>query len=219
MTIIYYYGGFYLENSYDELGAAEFAHNGFYVALAAAVGLIAQYFIPRPEPIARLSLTRPVFPRFEKPQAAWRWPFVILVTPLRWLRTLIGWSLAHLGRLMAGTPVLAYLIGLVAASELEQRGGLAFARLIGFRRQPSLFGVSEVLDPFSGFDLKFSGILAPYFPAPTDKYDKPFQSSWEAIKKLADEFWYALSTHGDRNPAFDQLADMLKYDLDRVRDH
>lgn len=214
MTIIYYYGGFYVENSYNELGAAEFAHDGFYVALAAAIGLIVQYAIPRPEPVARLSLTRPVFTRFEKPQTAWRWPFVILVTPLRWLRTLIGWSLAHLGRLMAGTPVLAYLIGLVAASELEQRGGLAFARLIGFRRQPSLFGVSEVLDPFSGFDLKFSGILAPFFPAPTDKFDKPFQSSWEAIKKLAEDFQYALSTHGSREPGFfDQLADMLKYDL------
>ncbi len=47
MVIIYYYGGFFIENRYEDFGAAEFAQNGFYIALAAAVGLIVQFAIPR----------------------------------------------------------------------------------------------------------------------------------------------------------------------------
>ncbi len=212
MVTIYYYGGFFIENRYEDYGAAEYAKNGFYITLAAALGLIAQVAIPRRDPVARPSLTPLVFRPLERPRAAWRWPLVILSAALDWLRTLIGWLFAQVGHLMARTPVLAYLIGLAAASELEQRGGLGYARLLGFRKQPSLFGATEVLEPFAKLD--FSGILAPFFPAPKDHFDKPLESSWEAIKTLAEDFRYALSTHGPREPGFfDLLGDMLKYDL------
>jgi len=209
VAVGYYFGAFFYENRQEELGAAKYAENGFYVALIAAAGLLVQYIIPRPDNVARLSLTRFERPSLQPPRSAWRWPFVAL---WGWLKAIIGWFFAQFRRVMADTPPLAYLFAFIAAAELERYAGEPFGRFFGFRKQPSLFGVDKILEPFSKLD--FSGILAPFFPSPQDKYDEPLKASWESIRQLFDDFIYALSTHGTREIGFfDGLADVLKYDV------
>jgi branched-chain amino acid transport system permease protein len=212
VVVIYYYGMLFYENHQNKTNARDFIGSGFWVGLAAALGLIVQVGLPRPGWRLRLTIISPIFPPLVQPRAAWRWPFVLIKTALRWLWAIIHWLLSPVGKLLAGTPVLAYLIGLWAATELEFRDGLPFARLLGFRKEPSLFGASDVLEPFRKLD--FSGILSPFFPAPADKVDKPLQASWEAIKTLAETFVEALSTQGKRDPGFFSVfKDVLEYDL------
>lgn len=208
----YYYGVFFYENHHKNLDDIQYVGNGFYIALAAASGLVIQSVLPRPEGRVKISLTPLTFPPVERAKTWWRWPLAGLRTLLHWVRAVIGWCFAQLARLMKGTPVLAYLVGLWAAAELEYREGRSFARLLGFRKELSLFGVSDVLTPFSKLD--FTGILAPFFPAPTNKYPHPLHSSWDAIHKLAEDFISAFSSHGARNPGFFKLLfDVTKYDL------
>lgn len=212
VAVGYYYGGFFFENRSEDLGAGQYVESGFYVALAAAVGLVIQYVIPRADPTTRLSLTRLSLPPLHRPRVAWRWPFAVLRTAVQWIKAVFGWFFAQLGRVMTGTPMLAYLIGFIAAAELERRDGLAFGRLFDFRKQPSLFGADRVLEPFSNLD--FTGILTPFFPAPQDTYDAPLRASWDAIRQLGEDFVYALSTHGPREIGFfDMLGNVLNYDI------
>ncbi len=208
----YYYGTFFYEDHVnDSTSATEFVRSGFFVALVAGLGLIAQAALPRANPgVAGNPLVRPVPVEAAGPVALpqnWRWPFA-------WLRA----RLSPLTRRIAGylalsrIPVLAYLVGMLAATELERREGQAFSRLLGFRRVPSLFGSTELLEPFSKLD--FSGILAPFFPSPTDTYDAPLRASWEALRQLGEDFVYALTSHGAREPGFLKvLLHVVEYDL------
>ncbi len=214
MAIAYYYGAFFFENRADQLGAANFTRSGFYVALFAALGLIVQYFLPRPatNPVPRAVPFDVPAPR--RATQWWRWPGTLLGMVWDWVRAVIGWLRAQLKRVLVGTPMLAFLLGLVAAAELEQRSGAALARLLEFRRgrPPVLFGATKLLEPFS--DLDFSGILAPFFPAPTDPTDEPLRRSWDALSELLTDFAHAFTTQDPRNPGFfDVLFDVVVYDL------
>ncbi|MEW6578252.1 MAG: hypothetical protein AB1435_03555, partial [Chloroflexota bacterium] len=165
MLVGYYFGTFFYEDHVNaKTAAADFTRSGFYVALAAGVGLIVLAALQqtsgrtRPNPVESVGV-------LELPRN-WRLPFAWLRAQLsRYARRVT--SYLQLGRI----PVLAYLVGLLAATELERREGGAFARLVGFRRTPSLFGSTELLEPFSKLD--FSGILAPMFPSPSDKFEAP----------------------------------------------
>jgi len=209
ILIGYYYGTFLYEDHVNDANpsAMEYVRSGFYVALVAGLGLVVQAVLPRVNvrSIARPAPAEPAGP-VELPQN-WRLPFA-------WLRA----RLSPIARRVAAylqlsrIPVLAYLVGMVAATELERREGPEFARLLGFRRMPSLFGSTELLEPFS--DLDFSGILAPFFPAPTDTFDAPLRSSWEALRELGSDFVYALTSHGAREPGFFKvLLHVVEYDL------
>ncbi|NLX11226.1 MAG: branched-chain amino acid ABC transporter permease [Chloroflexi bacterium] len=108
--------------------------------------------------------------------------------------------------------MLAYLIGIVAAVELERRDGASFAGLLGFRRPLSLFGATDLLEPFS--DLDFSGVLTPFFPAPGKTFDAPLRSSWDALRGLGETFFDSLFTQSAREPGFfSLLLDVLEYDV------
>jgi branched-chain amino acid transport system permease protein len=214
VAIGYYYGAFFFENRKSSVDALDFVDSGFWVTLVAALGLIVQYVIPRSETPAKLSLTRLTLPPMGQARAWWGWPFTWLRGLLRWIRALFAWILAQVSRAMTGTPVLAYLVGLWAAVELEQRAAEPLAELLGFRRgrPPSLFGATELLEPFSKLD--FSGVLAPLFPAPTDTVHEPLRQSWEAIRTLAQDFINAFSTQDPRTPGFfNVLFDVVLYDL------
>ncbi len=212
IVIGYYYAAFFYESYEEDLDALQYVKDGFYVVLAAALGLIVQFALPRPAGRLKISVTKLERPPAITVQNWWGWPWAAIRILLGWLRAGIGWVYVQLTRLMRGTPLLAYLIGLWAAADLEYREGPTFAKLLGFRKELSLFGVSDVLKPFS--DLDFSGILAPFFPAPSDKYPHPLNSSWDAIHQLAKDFISAFSSHGARNPGFfKQLFDVLQYDI------
>ena len=208
MLVGYYYGTFlYEDHVNDSTSATEFVRSGFFVALVAGLGLIAQAAIPHagPQVAARPAPVKPAGP-VELPQN-WRLPFA-------WTRARLAPLTRRLGAYLqlSRIPVLAYLIGLLAATELERREGEEFARLLGFRRMPSLFGSTELLEPFSNLD--FSGILAPFFPAPTDNFDAPLRASWEALRQLGEDFVYALTTHGPREPGFLKvLLHVVEFDL------
>jgi branched-chain amino acid transport system permease protein len=212
IAVGYYYGAFFYENHLNTVDAVQFVNSGFYVALFASLGLIVQYALPRPGVTFSRRLHPLTLPPIEPARTWWRWPFVGLRGAFRWMGAIIRWLLAPIGRAMTGTPTLAYLIGLVGAAEVERREGLAFARMLGFRRAPSLFGSTELLEPFSKLD--FSGILAPFFPAPTDHFDSPLRASWDALHALGQDFINALSTQGAREPGFfSVLLHVVEYDI------
>jgi len=212
VAVGYYYGGFFYENQKSRVDAIPFLNSGFYVALFASLGLIAQVAIPRRAVTYSLRLHPLQLQPIQAPRARWRWPFAVVRGVLRWIGAGIGWLLAPIRRVMTGTPVLAYLIGLWAAAEIERREGEAFADLLGFRRTPSLFGATELLEPFSKLD--FSGILAPFFPSPTAHYDQPLRASWDALHALGQDFINALSTQSAREPGFfSLLVNVFKYDV------
>jgi len=198
LALGYYYGAFFFENRANDRGAAGFVESGFYVTLVAALGLIAQAFIPRPqEPASSASAPAPE-PGTAVEMARWRRPF--------W------WFGRQFRRYLGNAPTMAYLIGIWGAMLLERRDGESFARLLGFRRTPSLFGATEILEPFSR--LEFSRVLAPIFPAPTDNFERPLAASFEAVGDLAQDFWNALFTQGPREPGFfSLLVDVIEYDL------
>lgn len=211
-AVVYYYGALFYENRDSAVGVTDFVGSGFYVALVAALGLIVQYVLPHNGDRLVFSVTPFAVPEFKRAQHWWGWPWVLVRAALHWIRAVFGWLFTQLGRAMAGTPTLAYLVGLVAAVELEKREGMAFARLLGFRRPPSLFGTTEILEPFSKLD--FTGVLAPFFPAPADTVDAPLEQSWEAIRTLGQDFINALTTQGPREPGFFSLLfDVLEYDI------
>lgn len=119
---------------------------------------------------------------------------------------------APLRRQLARAPVLAYLIGLVAAVALERWVGEDFARMLRFRKIPNLFGTLDIMEPFS--DLDFSGILAPFFPSPSMTIEAPLQQSGQAIGNLATTFWNSLFYQGARDPGFfDVLLRVVVYDV------
>jgi branched-chain amino acid transport system permease protein len=215
IAVGYYYGAFFYENQQNSVDALPFVDSGFYVTLVASLGLIVQFAIPRPKAAYTLWDVRfhpPTLAAFESPSVWWRWPSAVVRGVWGWIGAVIGWLLAPIGRAMNRMPVLAYLVGIWAAAEIERREGAPFAKLLGFRRAPSLFGATELLEPFSKLD--FSGILAPFFPAPTDHYDKPLQASWTAIRDVADTFIKALSTQGPRDPGFfNVLLHVVEYDI------
>lgn len=207
-VIVYYYGVLFYEND----SAFDYARAGFFVALAGAAGLIAQAMIPRDGVRFRIEWPSFTAPVFAAPRRWWNWPKALLGSALAWLRALLGWLLTPLARNLKGAPALAYLVGIVAATELERRDGRAFARLLGWRREPSLFGVTELVEPFSKLD--FSGILAPFFPSPNAKVDAPLRQSWDAISALGQDFIRALTEHGPREPGFfNELLRVFEYDL------
>jgi branched-chain amino acid transport system permease protein len=206
MLVGYYFGTFFYEDHVNARAAAlDFTRSGFYVALAAGLGLVLlaalQQVLDRPRPNPGAAEGALELPR------NWRWP-------LAWLRA----QLARYARRVAAyfqfgrIPVLAYLLGLLAAIELERRDGDAFARLVGFRRTPSLFGSTELLEPFS--ELDFSGILAPLFPSPGDVVETPLQQSWEALRQLGSDFVSSLTTQSAREPGFFKvLLQVVQFDL------
>lgn len=213
MGVGYYYGAFFFENRQQSTDAVEFIGVGFYVALFAGLGLIIQYAIPREGISMGVQLTAVTLPAIGQPRAWWGWPFTWLRGLLGWIGALLGWALAQLRRLMAGTPLLAYLLGLWAAFELEQREAASLAKLLAFRRNrpPTLFGAAKLMDPF---ELDFSGILAPFFPAPSDDYAKPLNASWSAIRDLGREIGNALVSNDPREPGFfEVLGDVVIYDV------
>ncbi len=211
-AVLYYYGAFFYENRQSSTDATAFVGSGFFVALFAAIGLVIQFALPRDTERLTLSVTPFTAPSLTTARRWWGWPRVVVRAAFAWVRAVFAWVFEQLGRAMTGTPTLAYLVGLVAAAELEQREGLAFARLLGFRRPPSLFGSTEILQPFSKLD--FTGILAPFFPAPADQVSQPIQQSWDAIRTLGQDFLNALTTQGPREPGFFSLLfDVAKYDI------
>jgi branched-chain amino acid transport system permease protein len=202
MLVGYYYGTFFYEDHVNaKTAATDHVQAGFVVALAAGLMLVAL------SALQRRATRVPANPgsatgALELPRG-WRMPFAWLWHALR-----AGVRSLQLSRV----PVLAYLVGGVLAIELERREGEAFARLLGFRRVPGLFGSTELLEPFSKLD--FSGILAPLFPSPTDRFDAPLRASWEALRQLGDDFIYALTSHGAREPGFFKvLLHVVEYDL------
>lgn len=112
----------------------------------------------------------------------------------------------------ARTPLLAFQLGLLVAVLVEQWGGLDFAQSLGLRRIPRLFGFGDIFEPFS--NLNFSGILAPFFPSPSDNFEAPLRSSLEAIGQLIATFWDSLFFQGPRDPGFFlTLGRVLAYDI------
>ncbi len=201
LTLGYYYGTFFYESRANDRGAAGFVESGFYVALIAGLVLILQALIPlrrEAEILAAGAAVEPEPPTQVVEGPRWRQPFRRFGRQFR--------------RYFGSAPTMAYLAGAWAAMLLERHDGGFFARLVGFRRAPSLFGATEILEPFS--DLQFSGILAPFFPAPTDNFPHPFAASLDAIGDLARDIWSALFTQGPRDPGFfSLLIDVLTYDL------
>jgi branched-chain amino acid transport system permease protein len=121
-------------------------------------------------------------------------------------------SASRLGSQFARIPLMAYQIGLLVAVLIEQRFGLDFARTLELRRIPRLFGFGDIFEPFS--NLNFSGILAPFFPSPSDNFEQPLRSSLEAVGQLITTFWESLFYQGVRDPGFfTTLARVLMYDL------
>lgn len=214
MAVGYYYGAFFFENRNNSLDATGFVGPGFYIALFAAFGLIIQYMLPRPGAVLRFEFVPFDVPILRTSQRWWRWPFALLGSAWDWMRAAFSWLGAQLARWLAGTPMLAFMFGLVAAAELEQRSGHPLAELLEFRRgrPPGLFGATKLLEPFS--DLDFSGILAPFFPAPTDPTNEPVRRSWDALRTLITDFGNSFTTQDPRNPGFfDVFFDVLVYDL------
>lgn len=214
MIVGYYYGAFFFENRTGNVDATGFVGIGFYIALLASIGLLVQYVLPRPGLNNHVALDALTLPAIGAPPRWWGWPRAVLRGVLGWVGAVFKWIGAHLSRWMAGTPTLAYLIGLVAAANLEQRGGAPLAELLGFRRGrlPGLFGATKLLEPFSNLD--FSGILAPFFPSPSDPTNAPLRRSWDALSALAGDFADALTTQNPREPGFiDVLFDVVVYDL------
>lgn len=214
VAVGYYYGAFFFENRTNSVDAVTFVGGGFFVTLFAALGLIAQIAIPREGNTLSVRLVPLTLPAIGRAETWWRWPGVWLRGALSWIGAAFGWLARQIGQVMTGTPVLAYLVGLWAAVELELRAGRPMAELLGFRRGrvPSLFGATELLEPFSGLD--FSGILAPFFPSLSQERGEPLRRSWEAIRTLGDDFINALSTQDPRSPGFfDVLKDVVTYDL------
>ena len=214
MILGYYYGAFFFENRSSQVNSFEFVGAGFYVVFAAAFGLIVQYAVPRPGISRKVVLVRFSFPALTRPKAVWRWPFAVLRYLLSWIGAGWGWIRAQLAVWLARTPLLAYLIGLIAAAKLEQYAANPLAELLGFRRgrPPGLLGATKLLEPFSNLD--FSGILAPMFPAPTDPTNEPLRRSWDALSALFTDFTHAFVTQNPRNPGFfDVFGDVVIYDL------
>lgn len=200
LALAYYYGTFFYESRANDRGATGFVESGFYVALIAALVLIAQALIPRRRDVTTPAVAPAVEAGPSQPVDVPRWR-----RPFRWLGR-------QFRRRLGNAPTMAYLFGVWAAMLLERHDGGLFARLVGFRRAPSLFGATEILEPFS--DLEFSGILAPFFPAPTDNFERPLSASLDAIGDLARDIWSALFTQGPRDPGFfSLLIDVLTYDL------
>lgn len=209
ILIGYYYGTFFYEDWVnDTTSATDYVRGGFYLALAAGLGLVLQAVIPRantanPSEAATAAVVGDASALPGTRRAA-------LTLGRARLSGAVRQAVAALQ--LSRVPVLAYLIGIFAATELERREGQAFARLLGFRRMPSLFGSTELLEPFSRLD--FSGVLAPMFPSPSDSFDAPLQHSWEAVRKLVEDFVYALTSHGPREPGFfSVLLRVVEYDL------
>ncbi len=202
MLVGYYYGTFFYEDHVNaKTSATDYVRAGFVVALAAGLMLVVL------SALQQRATRAPANPgsatgALELPRG-WRMPFASL-----WRSVRQGIRSLQLSRV----PALAYLIGGAVAIELERREGDTFARLLGFRRVPGLFGSTELLEPFSKLD--FSGILAPFFPSPTDRFDAPLRSSWEALRQLGEDFVYALTSHGAREPGFFKvLLHVVEYDL------
>jgi branched-chain amino acid transport system permease protein len=104
---------------------------------------------------------------------------------------------------LAAAPLLAYLLGALAAVGLELIAGGVIARLLGMRDLPVLFGTIDVLKHFGDLDL--SGILGPLFPAAATV--APFAESGRAIVGV-------LSTLiGDLPPALLTLLQVVVYNL------
>lgn len=202
IPISYYYGTFFYEDHVNaRTSALDHVRSGFFVVLLAGLALIVLAALQQ---VGARAPSNPgtVAEALEWPQG-WRMPFA-------WLRRWARRAVASLG--LSRIPVLAYLVGVVVATELERREGETFARLLGFRRVPGLFGSTELLEPFSKLD--FSGILAPFFPSPTDRFDAPLRASWEALRQLGEDFVYALTSHGPREPGFFKvLLHVVEYDL------
>jgi branched-chain amino acid transport system permease protein len=212
VAVVYYYGVLFYENRSLDRNAFGFARSGFFLALFATLGLIAQAAFPREGITLRVAVPPLALPPVPQARRWWNWPGTLWHAALAWLRAILGWLLAPLARLMHGTPTLAYLFGIIAAIEIERRDGLAFARLLGWRRSPSLFGTTELVQPFSKLD--FSGILAPFFPSPRGKVNAPVRESWDAISALAQAFVRALTEHGPREPGFfNELLRVFEYDV------
>lgn len=190
VALVYYYG-LLAYQSRDAASLSGLAGPGFYVALVAAAGLVLQGFIPSAAPAeAAPAITVPA------PAPRRRW-----MAPLAWFR-----------RQFDGAPMLVFLIGLWAGVELELRDGEPFVRFLGDRKVPTLFGVDNLLEPFSKLD--FSGVLSPFFPSPTGKSDAPLRASWDAIRDLGQTFLDAFSTQGSRDPGFFRVVgQVFSYDM------
>jgi branched-chain amino acid transport system permease protein len=80
---------------------------------------------------------------------------------------------------MREAPVLAYLVGTLAAVGLEIVAGRFIARALGLRGLPVLFGTIDVLEHFGDLDL--SGILGPLFPATTETVVAPLAMAGAAL--------------------------------------
>ncbi len=188
VALVYYYGLLLYQGTGDT-SLSDLAGPGFYVALIAAAALLIQAVLPVPaadEP----AITVPA----PMPRRRWMIPFV-------WL-----------GRQFRGAPVLVFLLGLWVGIELELRDGLAFIRFLGERKVPTLFGIDNLLEPFSKLD--FSGVLSPFFPSSTSKSDAPLRASWDAIRDLAQTFIDAFSTQGSRDPGFFRVVgQVFSYDM------
>ena len=213
-ALVYYYGAFFFENRTTKDNAFDFIHTGFYLSALGAVGLIVQYWLPRAQKKLQMSVTTLELPAFRRPSSPLGWPMAILGGAWRWFSALVAWAWKQFRRAMVDTSTLAFLLGIWAAAELEQRAGSPLAELLGFRRGrvPGLLGATKLLEPFS--DLDFSGILAPFFPSPTTEVHQPLQQSWDAIRELLQAIWNALFVQNGGQPAFfNVLGDVIIYDL------
>ena len=213
-ALVYYYGAFIFENRTTKDNAWGFVHIGFYVSALGALGLIVQYWLPRAQGKVTLTLTPLKLPPLKRPRMPLLWPLAVLGGVWGWFKALVGWTWVQFRRAMVNTSTLAFLLGIWASTELELRAGSPLAEMLGFRRGrvPGLLGATKLLEPFS--DLDFSGILAPFFPAPTDVVDKPVQQSWDAIRELGQAIWNALFVQNGGQPNFfNVLGDVIVYDL------
>ncbi len=197
VALVYYYG-LMLYQGTEETRLSDLAGPGFYVALVGAAGLVLTGFWPIGAAAAVETETEAEPEAFPAPPTAprkrWTLPFV-------WLR-----------RQFTGAPVLVFLLGLWAGVELELRDGDSFVRFLGDRKVPTLFGVDNLLEPFSKLD--FSGVLSPFFPSPTQEVDAPLRASWEAIRQLGEDFISAFSTQGSRDPGFFRVVGQIfSYDM------
>ena len=191
LVVLAYYYGLMLYQGTGDASLFDLAGPGFYVALIAAAGLVLQVLTPGSAPAAdEPAITVPA----PTPRRRWMVPFV-------WLR-----------RQFVGAPVLVFLLGMWAGVELELRDGLPFVRFLGERKVPTLFGVDNLLEPFSKLD--FSGVLSPFFPSPTGKSDAPLRASWDALRDLGQTFVDAFSTQGSRDPGFFRVVgQVFSYDM------
>ena len=116
-----------------------------------------------------------------------------------WRVGVLDWLITQLEH----SPLLAYLVGAVAAVWVEITYGETLAEVFGLSRPPVLFGSLAVLENFGDLDL--SGILAPLMP--TLPVDNPWLQSGQALVEVLGTFV------GDIPPALLTFAQVTGYNL------